>query len=169
MLQFSTTDDSAIRLRVQQIIRQQLRDVGIEIEIVNFPRRVFFPDIVQARKFTGMVMFAFGWGPESDCDQYYTSDALRIETPASGRIFGLNYSGYRNEEMDKVCKGAAQELDPEARNRLLRASAQLFARDLPALPLYYRTEVAVAKVGLQNFAPRGLGNETWNGHTWYWK
>lgn len=83
--------------------------------------------------------------------------------------FGLNYPGYRDREMDEACKGAARELDREAWQRLLQTSARIFARDLPALPLYYRTELAAAKVGLENLIPRGFGWETWNAHTWYWR
>jgi len=165
-LDLSTTTAVPFREQVEEIIRRQLHQVGIEINIVNYPRRVLFSEVVARRRFTGMVMFAWFWDPRAECETLFGSGYVPVE--ANGWI-GANYSGYRDREMDEACTGAARELDPEARTRLLQVSARIFARDLPALPLYYRTFQAAAKIGLQNFAPRGFGWETWNAHTWYWK
>lgn len=165
-IEFNTTTAIPAREQVQEIIRRRLRQVGIEVNSVNYPRRVFFTDVLQYRRFTGMVMFAWFWDPRAECETYFGSDHVPVE---ANDWTGANYSGYRNREMDEVCTGAARELDPETRTRLLQSSARIFARDLPALPLYYRTFYAAAKVGFENFTPRGFGWETWNAHTWYWK
>lgn len=165
-LDLSTVAGLRTREQGQEIIRRQLREVGIEVNIVNYARRVFFPEVLNRRRFTGMIWFAWFWDPRVECESYFGSAA--VPTEASGWL-GRNYSGYRNREMDEACTRAARELDPEARKRLLQLSARIFARDLPALPLYYRSFQAAAKVGLQNFAPRGFGFDTSNAHTWYWK
>lgn len=142
-----------------------LRQVGIEVNIVNFPLRVFFGEILPRRRFT-MALFFRLWHPTNDCLTGFSSEA--IPTEANGWRGG-NVAGYRDGEMDQTCKGSAAELDPEARKRLLQTSARIFSRDLPVLPLYYRGNVWALKEGLQNFAPRTIGSEIWNAHTWYWK
>jgi hypothetical protein len=49
-------------------------------------------------------------------------------------------------------------------------SASILARDLPVLPLYYRSEFVAVKEKLQNIAPTGDASPlTWNAHTWYWR
>ncbi|MDQ7819709.1 MAG: peptide ABC transporter substrate-binding protein [Armatimonadota bacterium] len=167
-LEINTTAGNRVREQVEQIIQQNLREVGIEITIQNFPARVLFGEITNQRKFKALAMYAWVMSPTSDCDQLYTSDG--IPTEANGWA-GQNYPGYKNPEMDRVCKAASREVDEAARNRLLQQSAQIFARDLPALPLYVRASVAAAKVGLQGFTAVQLSGtyETWNAHRWFWQ
>ncbi len=81
---------------------------------------------------------------------------------------GNNYPGYRNAEMDRICKAISREIDEEKRNRLLNDSAKIFARDLPALPLLTRPELGAAKPGLHNFVI-SIQSVTWNAHRWYWE
>ncbi len=166
--EINTTAGNRVREQVEQIIQQNLREVGIEIVIQNFPARVLFGEITNQRKFKALAMYAWVMSPTSDCDQLYTSDG--IPTEANGWA-GQNYPGYKNPEMDRVCKAASREVDEARRNQLLQQSAQIFARDLPALPLYVRASVAAAKVGLQGFTAVQLSGtyETWNVHRWFWQ
>ena len=164
-LEINTTAGNRVREQIEQIIQQNLRQLGIELTILNFLARVLFGDVTGKRKFKGLVMYSWVLAPTSDCDQLYTSDGI----PAKSNGWnGQNYPGYRNAEMDRLCKAASRELDESARNRLLRQTAQILARDLPVLPLYFRVRVGAAKVGLQKFTLRGL-NEMWNVHQWYWE
>jgi len=167
-LEFNTTAGNATRERVQQIIQQQLQQVGIEVTIANHSPRVIFGELNQRRKFRAMSMYSWIWGPESSCDGIYTSDFIPSE---HNGWEGGNYPGYKNPEMDRVCKAANREIDETMRKRLIQESERIFSRDLPALPLYFRVDVGAAKAGLVNFAPVGLGAayEMWNVHTWYWR
>lgn len=45
-----------------------------------------------------------------------------------------NIAGYRNAEMDAVCREAFRETDDARRRQLYSRSARIFARDLPELP-----------------------------------
>lgn len=165
-LEINTTTGNRDREQIEQIIQEQLRKVGIEITILNFPPRVFFAEFTDRRKFKALAMYAWVFDPQSDCNLFYTSTDIPSE--ANG-MRGANYPGYRNAEMDRVCKAASREVRETERNKLLNESAQIFSRDLPALPLFFRVWVPAVKVGLQNFTPRGLATETWNAHKWYWK
>lgn len=167
-LELSTTAESPPREKVEQIIQQQLRQVGIEITILNFPFRVFVGETMQRRKFKAMGMYSWTLDPASDCDGLYTSDWIPSE---QNNWRGGNYPGYKNAEMDRVCKAIVREIDEEKRNMLLNESARILSRDLPALPLYFRPTVAAAKAGLQNYSPLGLGDlsDTWNVHQWFWE
>jgi peptide/nickel transport system substrate-binding protein len=165
-LEINTTAGNPLREQIEQIIQEQLRRVGIEITILNFPTRVFFGEFTDRRKFKGLSLYAWRISPFGDCNSLYTSSD--IPSGANGWR-GRNLPGYKNAEMDRVCKSASREvLEPE-RKKLLNASAQIFSRDLPALPLFFRVQVAAVKAGLQNFTPRGLLSVTWNAPRWYWK
>jgi len=150
-LDISTTAGNPVREQVEQIIQQQLRQVGIEITILNFPFRIFF-GLLEQRKLTGLIMVAWNFIPTHGC-------------------VGVLYRGYQNPERDRVCEAASREVDEAKRNKLLNESARIFSRDLPALPLYFRVWAVVAKPGLQNFTATGLygPSETWNAHQWFWE
>lgn len=165
-LELSTTADRLDREQIARIIQQQLREVGVDIAIVNYPARVFFGEFIDHRKFTGLALYTSLFDPSRGCDEMYTSDGIPSE---SNGWKGQNFPGYRNAEMDEVCKAAHQEFDESRRNQLLRQSARIFSRDLPALPLHVRYLVAAVRAGLENLTPTADPPFTWNAHTWYWK
>ncbi len=164
-LEINTTAGRWEREQIEQIIQQQLRQIGVEITILNFPARVFLDEITARRKFKALALYAWIFDPESDCNKVYTSDAIPNE---GNNWVGYNYSAYRNAEMDRICKAISREIDEEKRNRLLNDSAKIFARDLPALPLFTRLIVGAAKPGLRNLV-FGIEPLTWNAHRWYWE
>src|SRR5437667_2699563 len=166
--ELNTTAGNRIREQVEQIIQQNLKDIGIEITIQNFPARVYFGEITNQRKYKALAMYAWTIAPTSDCAELYTSESIPNEKNGWA---GQNYPGYKNADMDKTCKAARAEVDEAKRIQLLNESAQIFARDLPALPLYNRTSVSAAKPGLQNYLPVQLSGtyETWNASKWYWQ
>lgn len=167
-LELNTTAGNRLREQIAQIIQRDLRSVGIELTIQNYPARVLLGDYTNKRSFKALVMYAWILSPTSDCDFLYTADG--IPTEANGWT-GQNYPGYRNSEMDRVCKAASREIDEAKRNELLKQSAVVFSRDVPAVPLYVRAQVAAAKQGLQNFIAIQLATtyETWNAHRWFWE
>jgi len=151
----------------QALAQRQLREVGIEIIPVTFPSRVFFSEILPKRRFTGLAMYAWILGPTDGCEGLYT---LRDIPSEENGWNGQNYPGYRNPEMDTLCRTAAEELDPERRQALLRRTQVIYARDLPTLSLSTWGAVALVNVGLENFRPTAqLSRLSWNVHTWYWK
>ncbi|SRR5713226_1505977 len=167
-LELNTTAGNRVREQVEQIIQQNLKDIGIDITIQNFPARVYFGEITNKRKYKALAMYAWVLSPTSDCNELYTTDGIPNE---SNGWAGQNYPGYKNADMDKACKAANREVDEAKRNKLLNDSAVIFSRDLPALPLYVRASVAAAKLGLQNFTAVQLSGayETWNASKWFWQ
>lgn len=166
-IEVSTTADNPVRERVEKIIQRDLRDVGIELRIRNYPEKLYLGGFLSRRRFAGLALYAWMLSPTAGCDQLYTSDGIPAE--ANGWM-GQNYPGYKNAEMDSLCKSAANEVDEVKRHRFLARSARLFSQDLPALPLYAWATVAAAKPALRNFKPvRVKGTyETWNAHQWFW-
>ena len=167
-LELNTTAGNRVREQVEQIIQQNLKDIGIEITIQNYPARVYFGEITNQRKYKALAMYAWLQSPISDCADLYTTDSIPNEKNGWS---GQNYPGYKNADMDKICKAARSEVDEAKRNKLLNDSAAIFARDLPAIPLYIRVSVSAAKTGLQGYSALSLSGtyETWNASRWFWQ
>lgn len=164
-LVFMTTAGNRAREQVQQILQAQWKVVGIEVKIQNQPARAYFGDTLPSRKFE-MGMFAWVLSPTSGCEGLYTGDSI----PTPQHREGQNYSGYKNDEVTKLCHEVEEEFDESKRAQMLRRAQELWAEDLPVLPLYLRSDFIARKASLQNYKPTGTGDApiTWNATTWRW-
>jgi len=76
----------------------------------------------------------------------------------------LNHTGYANPEYDRVCNAALQSLPGQAsyeENHLL--AQEMFATDLPVVPLYLRLKLAATRVDMCNFImDPSEDSEMWN-------
>ncbi len=164
-LVFLTTSGNRDREAKQQILQSQWKAVGIEVKIQNQPARAYFGDTLPNRKFE-MALFAWVFSPESGCEGLYTGDTI----PTPEHREGQNYSGYNNAEVTKLCHAIQEELDEGKRVELFRRAQEIWAEDLPVLPLHVRADYIARKGLLQNYLPTGTGTSpvTWNATAWRW-
>jgi peptide/nickel transport system substrate-binding protein len=169
VLEYVTTAGNAVRERDQQLYRDNLRRVGIDVRFNNAPSSVVFDDafIAQAStgKWKGVFQFAYVQQPlTEDLGTYYCEDpasaTVKDNVPTSANGFaGQNIGGWCNAAYDRLWDQARREFDPEARKRLLAQAQQIWNDELPAIPLYERTDLYTARTGLRNY--------TWNAATRY--
>jgi peptide/nickel transport system substrate-binding protein len=151
-LELMTTAGNRTRELVQQALQSQWRQVGVEVRLRNEPPRVFFGETVTKRRYTAMAMFAWLSAPEGVPRTTLHSDSI----PRAGNNFsGQNYTGYASAEMDGLIEKIEVELDREQRRRLWHTQQQLYARDLPVLPLYFRADPFVLPKWLHGVEPTG--------------
>ena len=151
-LDFGTTAGNRSRELVQQVLQAAWKAVGVEVRIRNQPARVFFGETVSKRRATGLALYAWLSAPESV--PRTTLHSAMIPSAANSWS-GQNYPGYRNPEMDRLIDRIETELDPEARRTLWAKLQALYARDLPALPLYFRAAPYVFPKWLKGVTPTG--------------
>ncbi len=147
-----TTAGSRVRELVQQVLQAQFRQVGVEALIRNEPARVFFGDTVTHRTNSGLNMYAFLSTPEGVPVEMLRSD--RIPGEDNG-FTGQNFPGYRSDRMDTLLDALELELDPERRNGMWSELQQIYANELPAMPLYFRAEPYVIPKWLEGIRPTG--------------
>ena len=163
----STTAGNSIREQVEQIIKDQLRQVGIEVRIENRPASVFFGTYTTRRQFPHMALYASVFTPEDvPSDRFHSN-----EIPSQANSWsGNNRVGWRNVENDKIWEQIIAELDVEKRTALLKRQQEVFAEDLPSLPLYFRLDLTTYPKAMRNVKPVGLGSYyiSWNAWEWRW-
>jgi peptide/nickel transport system substrate-binding protein len=156
-IELMTTAGNRSREAVQQVIQGMWRQAGIETRIRNEPPRVFFGETVSRRRFTGAAMFAWISSPENVPRTSLHSD----EIPRPERNWsGQNYTGFRNAEMDALLEAIPIELDRERRRELWHRLQAIYAEELPALPLWFRSDAHVLPTWLENVRPTGHLNPT---------
>jgi peptide/nickel transport system substrate-binding protein len=151
-LEILSTAGDKLRELVQQVLQSQWRDAGIDLRIKNEAPRIFFGETTRKRQFDAMAMFAWVSAPEPLPRTILHSSEIPT---AENNYAGQNYTGYRNPEMDELIITIENELDAEARLEPWKRMQQIYAQDLPALPLFFRTNVHVMPKWLAGLRPTG--------------
>ena len=157
-LELMTTAGDRTRELVEQVLQSQWKRVGIDIRIRNEPARVFFGQTVSERRFPDMALFAWLSAPEHVPRTTLHSEMIPT---AENEWTGQNYTGYRSDEMDRILDAIELELDRDKRKGMWQRIQALYAEDLPALPLYYRSQAFIFPKWLKGVTPTGhMGQST---------
>ena len=163
-LVLSTTAGNRLRELVEQVLQNQWKAACVDVVLKNEPPRTLFGETLKQRQYPGMVMY--GWSSGVTEGPRPTLHSSQIPTEANN-WGGSNTVAFANARMDTLIEQAESELDP-ARAKLLWAEMQaIYAEELPALPLYFRTEPHVVPIWLEGYAPTGhsdyspLWSENW--------
>ena len=154
-LELMSTAGNRTRELVEQVLQSQWQRLGIDVRIRNEPARVFFGETVAKRKFGAMAMFAWISSPENVPRSTLHSE--EIPTEANGWA-GQNSTGYKNPEMDQLIDAIEVELDREKRRAMWHRLQEIYAEDLPSLPLYFRANPHVWPLWLEGVTPTGHMN-----------
>jgi len=159
----STTAGNRSREAVAQVVQSQWRQLGIDARLRNEQPRVLFGETLPRRRFDA-AMFAWISAPESvPRTTLHSTEIPRAENGYGGQ----NSTGFANPEMDGLIDAIEVELDREKRAALWRRVQQIYADDLPVLPLYFRADPYILPKWLKGVTPTGhlapttLWVETW--------
>jgi peptide/nickel transport system substrate-binding protein len=148
---FLTTNDPG-RQRAAKILKESLGECGISVEIETYDIGELLapgPDgPVFGRKFK---MAQIGWRTsiEPACMLYHSSEIPGYYPEFSKGWGGANASGFSNPEFDSACSSALNASFGSAENMEEHLLAQeIFSQQLPAIPLYYHSEVVVSRADL---------------------
>ena len=127
-------DLAAARLPAARVIQEQLRGVGVELDL-NPSEKDGVYQLAMAGKSN---LFLIGW----DCSTGEASEFYEfcLHTPA-GHYGKGNYGGYSNPTIDEIAETNGAILDQRARRRLLQKAEVIAMEDLPVLPLWVRNDV----------------------------
>ncbi len=162
-----TTAGNAVREQIEQVIKEQLKQVGIDLRIDNRPASVFLGPIISRRQYPFLAMYGSLFTPESIPFNRFHSSQIPSEANAWQ---GDNRTGWRHAENDRIWEQLISELDEQKRIALFRRQQEILAEELPSLPLYFRLSLTTNVKALRNVRPTGLGSYyiPWNSWEWAW-
>ncbi len=115
--------------RSAEFIRQQLKRVGVELEIVNLDLAGWLRTVFAERKFDTMTAYyAANADPQIGVHRRFWSKTFN-------RASWTNGSSYQNPEADRLIEASHVEGDPEKRAELIRQVQRIAQRDLPSITL----------------------------------
>jgi len=148
-LTMKTSTEESTRL-LAAVLQQQLRDVGIALDIRSFEFATFFSDVTSG----AFQLYSLRWiGGNEDPDIFeyaFQSD----KTPPKG----ANRSHYSNPEVDRLLQQARQELDQNKRKQMYAQVQRILANELPYINLWYLDNVLVHSARVSNLELNPSGN-----------
>lgn len=147
-----TTAGNKTRELVQVYLQNQWKQVGIEVNSKNEPARVFFGETTKKRGFDSMALFAWVSSPEASPKSTFLSK--NIPTAKNGWS-GQNYMGWKNTKVDSLLDSLDTEFKPEKRIAIMHEVLKEYTEDVPVLPLYYRSDVAVIPAQMKGYKLTG--------------
>jgi peptide/nickel transport system substrate-binding protein len=151
---------------VTQIIKENLKAVGIDVTLEYVPAQQFFASDGPVYHRT-MDVAEFAWVTSEDPAGFGLWHSTQTPTE-DNNYSGQNDSGWSNPRADELIKKANNAISAAEREPLYAEHQMLFSQDLPDLPLFVRPNIAAAKTALKNFAPSGTTTpETWNAQEFF--
>ena len=147
-----TTAGNKTRELVQVYLQNKWKQVGIEVNSRNEPARVFFGETTKKRQFDSMALFAWVSSPENNPKSTFTTN--NIPTLKNGWS-GQNFMGWSNPKVDEILYKMDNEFDAKKRIEMVHEVLKYYTDDVPVLPLYYRSDIAVIPNQLKNFRLTG--------------
>ena len=136
------TSQNEVRRRVATVIQEQLRQVGISVEIQSIEWGTFFSDIKKGN----FQIYSLTWVGIADPDIFHHAFHSR-----SGPPDGANRGGYSDAEVDRLTEIARREPSREKRREVYRRVQGILARDLPVFPLWAGRNLLVRDRRLAGF------------------
>lgn len=149
ILRYDTTQ-ALQRRQVAEILSASLQACGIGIQLTFHPAQEFYAEGPQGLLFGrhfDLAQYAIGGTLEATCRNFMSDQVPN----AQNHWIGPNIQGFQNAEYDALCQQALQSLpeEPGYQEAYLKLQ-QLFATQLPAIPLYPRPQIAVSRPDLCN-------------------
>jgi peptide/nickel transport system substrate-binding protein len=140
-LTMKTSTEESTRL-LAAVLQQQLRDVGIELDIRTFESATFMADVMSG----AFQFYSLRWiGSNEDPDIFDTVFHSHSFPPA-----GRNRGFYSNPRVDSLIDQASREPDQNARKKLYADVQEILAQDVPSINLWYYDNVLVHTRRVQN-------------------
>ena len=144
----SSTDEST-RL-MAAVLQQQLREVGIALDLRTYEFATFFSDITKG----AYQMYSMRWiGGNQDPDIFeYVFDSSSFPPKRANRTF------YANPRVDELIREGRGALDQQKRKLIYDEIQRLVAEDLPYINLWYFDNVLVHTNRVRGIALNPAGN-----------
>lgn len=141
------------RENMLSIIRNQWREVGIEMKIELFETSVYFGKLDNGE----FEIYQWGWNLGLDPDNFifwHSSSGF----DANGILQGFNDVGYSNKKVDELIEKARSTFDQEIRRQCYWEIQEILNKELPYVFLYNRNNVAGYSKKIKGIVWSEIGN-----------
>ncbi len=161
-LEFSISTGNVAELtKVAELIKQDLSEIGIKIDIKTFELGNLNQNVIRPRKYDALL---FGQIINRESDLYAFWHSSQRKDP------GLNVALYTNAKVDKILEEAFTTLDEDARVKKYIQFEDEIKKDMPAIFLYSPDFIYVVSKDLNQYKMQNIiapKDRYLNAYLWY--
>jgi peptide/nickel transport system substrate-binding protein len=131
---YRSTNESDSRM-LAAVLQEQLRDVGINMEIRSNESATFFADVIAGN----FQMYSARWVGGTDDPDFFNLVFHSKMIPMKG----ANRGHYTNSRVDELIDFARRELDLEKRKQAYHEIQRIVSEELPYVSLFHRENVCI--------------------------
>jgi ABC-type transport system substrate-binding protein/serine/threonine protein kinase len=154
--EYSTTAQiQSYRTAVQPIIQRDFQQIGIKLDIQNYPSSTFFGSILPQGKAsppTGAVAGRYDIAEFANNWTYDPDDSVAFACNQFPPV-GINLNFYCNPSLDKLFAQEQATADPGVRQQLFEQIHQIYLTQFPFIVLFSPTLLGLVKKGTHNYLP----------------
>jgi peptide/nickel transport system substrate-binding protein len=144
-----TSTEESTRL-LAAVLQQQLREVGIALDIRTYEFATFLADVTSG----AFQFYSLRWIGGNEDPDIFDTVFHSTNIPPKGR----NRSFYSNPRVDVLIDRARRESDQNVRKRLYAELQELLAQDMPYVNLWYFDNVLVHSKRVHGITLNPSGN-----------
>jgi peptide/nickel transport system substrate-binding protein len=155
------TNSDPVRVAVAEALADAWGEVGIQVTVEVLGATELVRDRLEPRAYEA-ALFAY----QTEIDP----DPLALWHSAAATTEGRNLGSLSDSRVDALLEQGRLAADPEVRRALYQEFEELFAAELPALPLYVPTQLYVHETSLRGVRlglQHGPGARFWQVASWY--
>lgn len=146
VLELSYYTNATVKKVVEAMQQMWEKNLGIKVKIKVQDWAIYYSDIQNLNYEIG----AMGWGG----DYLHPMTFLELFTSNSSN----NNTGYKNAEYDSLVAKAVVETDPAKAVEIMHKAEDIFARDLPVITLYSRSNTIMVAPYIKGWVLTALSN-----------
>ena len=171
-LTYATTTGDQLRERVQQVLVDEWKAIGVEVKIQNQPSSVLLSGSCTGkdpRKLGTFDLLMYASTPEIDPHGTILPRYHSKQIPTAADCSGQNYTRFKNPEADKAIEEAGSTIDVEKRKAAYAKVMKALNDAYVIIWMYDRANIDARVTGLQGFQGNTWQRFTWNIQDWWLK
>ncbi len=159
-----STENSPVRAAIAEQFRNDMADIGINVSVVmTTSQQLFNPQGPLFRRDFELAQFAWIAAPDPRGFELWSCSAI---PGVINNYTGSNLSGWCMRDANQAIISATTSISREERREYYIRHQQLFAQELPAIPLFQRVIAVMYTPRLNGLKPDPMAPITWNMHEW---
>ncbi|HET8568446.1 MAG TPA: peptide ABC transporter substrate-binding protein [Candidatus Limnocylindria bacterium] len=171
-LTLATTSGNQLRERVQQVLVDEYKAIGIEVKIQNQPSSVILSGSCTGkdpRKLGTFDMLIYASSPGIDPHSTIFPRYHSKNIPTRADCSGQNYTRFKDPVADKAIEEAGATLDQDKRKQAYATAMKQLNAAYVIVWLYDRQDLDARSVELRGWKANTWQRFTWNTEDWYLK
>jgi peptide/nickel transport system substrate-binding protein len=170
-IEFVTTSGDQLREQTQQVIQEQLRDVGIEVELKTAPSAVVLgtwqDNAPRARGNFDMLMATFG-APGLEPHSFLQSNFHGSQIPTEQNRGGANFHRIIDPQIDRALDQGDSTMDEAQRKQAYGVVAERVNEGKGQIVLYSRLQLDAFKKAVKGWEVNVFSNNlAWDAANWW--